>query len=159
MKFHLKGVLALAVSLLSVGAYADNVTTLELVQTSGATAQFALSSSPVITTSRDSLFISAGAQQVKAALSEVKLYHFVNSTATGISKVDNNGAAERTFRDGVIAFAGLRPASSILVATVDGKIVANVRAAENGSATIDLNAFGHGLYIVRTSTGSYKYQF
>ena len=50
MRFHLKGMLLLALSFVSFSAIADNVTTLELVQNSGETAQFELGKSPVVST-------------------------------------------------------------------------------------------------------------
>lgn len=159
MRFHLKGMLLLAASLVSLGAVADNVTTLELVQNSGDTVQFALSASPVITTSNNQLVITAGTQKVEVSLSDVKLYHFLTDTATGINKTTDNQSATRSFNDGMVSFSGLKAFSSIIVATVDGKLVANVKADASGRASIDLNAYGHGLYIIKSTTGSFKINF
>ena len=138
MRFHLKGMLLLALSFVSFSAIADNVTTLELVQNSGETTQFELGKSPVVSTNHDSLVIA---------------------DATSINNVNGKSAAAHSFRGGVIKFDGLRASSPIIVATVEGKVIANVRSSSNGSAVIDLNAFGHGLYIVKTATGSYKFKF
>ena len=138
MRFHLKGMLLLALSFVSFSAIADNVTTLELVQNSGETAQFELGKSPVVSTNHDSLVIA---------------------DATSINNVNGKSTAAHSFRGGVVKFDGLRASSPIIVATVDGKVIANVRSSSNGSAVIDLNAFGHGLYIVKTATGSYKFKF
>lgn len=158
MRFHLKGMLLLALSFVSFSAIADNVTTLELVQNSGETTQFELGKSPVVSTNHDSLVIADATREVRVALSEVKMYHFLTADATSINNVNGKSTAAHSFRGGVVKFDGLR-ASPIIVATVDGKVIANVRSSSNGSAVIDLNAFGHGLYIVKTATGSYKFKF
>lgn len=159
MRFHLKGMLLLALSFVSFSAIADNVTTLELVQNSGETAQFELGKSPVVSTSHDSLVIADATREVRVALSEVKMYHFLTADATSINNVNGKSTAAHSFRGGVVKFDGLRASNPIIVATVDGKVIANVRSSSNGSAVIDLNAFGHGLYIVKTATGSYKFKF
>lgn len=88
MRFHLKGMLLLALSFVSFSAIADNVTTLELVQNSGETAQFELGKSPVVSTSHDSLVIADATREVRVALSEVKMYHFLTADATSINNVN-----------------------------------------------------------------------
>jgi len=144
----------LLVVLLTTSAKAESVKYLVL-NAGGEETVIALADSPVMTISDGLLKVTvAGEEKLSASLSDGLTYSFSETVPTSISEILNDEMPR--MEQGHVYFAHAVKGEIVRVFTVDGKLVASQRVAENGSADIDLTVLAKGLYIVKSSKTSIK---
>lgn len=112
----------------------------------GSTASFALADDPVITNTTSELQVTTTENSIKVAFADLKNYQFTSELA-GISE---EVMPDETYRVNcnVVYINGVKPETVVRAFSLDGKYVAEVKADEDGHATIDLSAFSSGVYMI-----------
>ena len=126
----------------------------------GEASSFALEDAPHLTFANGEVVVKSNESSVSFSLDGVKNYHFVTKTVSlGIERITTTPSANeptQAFTNGKATFSGLKAGATIAVYTIDGRAVKTVKAAEDGSAEIDLGSLPTGIYIVRTPAKSFK---
>jgi len=153
MKNYLRGILVSLLSLYYIGALADNVRYLVLTQHDGSVSSFALNESPVIKTTGNQLTITTSQEKITVAMTEVKNYSFSVEAPSSLEQIGSDRVQH--FAAGEASFSQLQAGSNVLVLSADGKVICDIKASDTGTAHINLNQLGKGIFIIRTSNGSY----
>lgn len=152
VKFYVRMLLAAMLLVPSV-AMAEDVTVLQVNYTDGTNVNFAFADKPVATIKADSVAFSSAANSVKTDMSQLKNFKFITEgEATGIHSVKQGNAQ---ISAGNAYLSNLRDGETVRVFTVGGQQVLAVKAVD-GSASLDLNHLGRGVFIIRTATTSTK---
>jgi len=137
------------------GVKAADVQYLVVSLTDGTKAEMALADEPVITFAGDELKVTvAGVEKVAASMSEVVDYHFT-TTPTGIEQVKDEKSSSR-FAYGHVYISNAKKGDVMRVYATDGRLVISERVSDNGTADINLNELGKGIYIIKSSKSSIK---
>lgn len=157
MKKKIRSVVLALCLLSATGAMADNARFLVLTQTDGTITNIALSDAPTMTTVNDSLKVKAANQDITVALADVKDYHFNSEQeTTGINAVNvESSTTQLTINNGVVTFNGLKKGYRVIIATIDGRVIAENKANAQ-SLTVDLNNYGRGIYVIKALDRSLK---
>lgn len=129
---------------------------------SGETVAIDLQDSPVLSFSADTLVATSPGIELRYPIQQIAQYYFttVQREVTGITQVVNSSSASEQptpeISDGKAGFSGLKVGSKVVVYTIDGRVVTIVKAQEDGTASVDLNGLGSGIYILQTSGASFK---
>lgn len=134
---------------------AETVLCMVLTQKDGTVTQFALKDSPVVTYEGENIIVSCGEQQLSTSLAGISNFKFEETVVDAINLV-HQVEPQMAFSFNEAVFSGLKAQSAIRVYTIDGKAVSTAKAGSDGMARIDLGNLPRGIYIIRTSTQSYK---
>ena len=137
---------------------ADAVQYLVVTEKGGQETTFALAEKPVVTMQEGMMRVEASSTTFEKALEEIAKYSFSetgNDNGIGETKATNAGKAVN-MAAGTVSFAGLTAGSKVVVFTTDGKVVGSATASTDGTAMLDLNGLGNGVFVVTTEGGSYK---
>lgn len=133
----------------------ETVLCMVLTQNDGTVTKFALKDSPVVTYEGENIIVSCGEQQLSTSMAGISHFKFEETVIDAIIPVKES-LAQASFSFNEAAFSGLKAQSAIHVYTIDGKALFSARADSDGEARIDLGNLPRGIYIIRTSTNSYK---
>lgn len=146
--------LAAAVCSLAVAGASAQVQYLTVNRVDGSQVSFALAEDPVVTNSATELTVSSSSSAITVPFTELKNYVF-SSQATGVKAT--TAQPSHRIDEGSIIFAGLHPGQNIDIFTTDGRQVSHHIADALGNALVDISTLGRGVYIVNTSTSSFKF--
>lgn len=148
--------LLLSIFLISAVAYAQKEKALSLSMHDGTSVSFFLKNKPLVTFDGDYMEIVAETSQVKVKRSDVAEIKFLDEE-------DNTGIDETTVSETIgigneYVFVGdLQVGCSVRVLSVDGRLVIDEAADENGSVTISLSALPAGIYILNYNNTTIKF--
>lgn len=157
MKKKLVSLLALMALLLPQTAMAEAVPCLTLTESSGAVSKFAFTDAPVVTYSGSDMVVTCGDQTLTVGLEGLTLT-YDEMEVTGINVVKDSTADPNRlqFSFGEASFEGLQSGALVSVYTIDGKMIARVKADHDGRASISLSSLPSGVYILRTPSKAFK---
>lgn len=148
-------VVLVSIMMLGLASKAQTAQFLIVTQQDDTQAGFALSEQPSVTCAGGMLKVTSPTQTLEVELANVKNYAFAESfQPTAIDQIKEN--ATPVIKAGVAQFENLKPGTVINIYTIDGRTAGKAVADNYGSAIIDLNSLGSGIYILATPTASYK---
>lgn len=116
----------------------------------------ALADNPVITYSGNMLHITIATEvtyDVEVADISRGLFTTTDRIPTGLNSLMTDSPV---FRAGTLLFDHLKPGSTVLLLTTDGRVVEQATANADGQATVRLSEHPKGAYVVKTATQSFK---
>ena len=166
-KKHFRRLLAcLALCLCAVFAQAENYSFTLVIN--GESFVFNLAEKPVITYEGNKLSVKvterstvkeeqSTVEEISVAVTEIQnidleKVNIADEEGTGVK----DATAKTTFADGRLQVSGLQPGSQVAVAGLDGSNRLTLKAADDGTAIVDLHSLPAGVYIVRTAHSSVK---
>lgn len=130
-----------------------------VIELDSTTVSIALDQQPVITAAAGQFRVVSQQDEISAALSEVKDYHFeARTVTTGIREVsvDTPNSAEPTLAFRNAEVSGLRAGSRVEVFAANGTRVASATATADGKAQLSLRNLPQGVYILKAGNKSLK---
>jgi hypothetical protein len=121
----------------------------------GGTSTFCLSTHPVISIDTYSLILKTDDATVMYPLNEFVTFSIVDNTTTGIRE-NNVVSPSFSFGSGLKA-CGLQPLSPVRIYTLSGIIVAEGYTDSEGRLQLDVKTERNKTYLVKTTTGSFKF--
>ena len=123
---------------------------------------FALDNEPVITYSDNSLVVRSLNDSLVAGLDGTSYFFeervIDDYVTTAINNVALPGIStpkpQMAFSSGTVS--GLRPGDVVRVYRINGTLVKDIRADEQGRATLELSQLPNGIFIIKTPTSSIK---
>lgn len=159
MKKHIFAILAVAASLMTVNAAQVIKPYIMRVNTSdGQTAEYAFSALPKATFSGGTMTIKALASPaVEYAMDNVESITLVDDNS-GVTAITNDSDKLRfTITDSEIVIDGMEADSRADVYDANGRHAASAISDTNGHATVNVSNIGKGVYVVSTTTHSFKF--
>lgn len=142
------------------GGWAQNAVT--ICQKDGQTATFAFSEKPVISYSGNDLVMTTTKTVVSYPVYLLAKIAFDTAWEEDVTAVDEmkqtSSDAQFSFTDGSLHISGGEAGSFVTLYTVGGVQVEQCRLDANGNATISVQALNKGIYIVKTTRFTFKFQ-
>jgi len=136
---------------------AETMQYLVLTQADGTeVAKIALAEMPVITFSEGNLVITCGDKSITTRMDGLQTSFINEDSPTGISDITADKPQLPKIAFGQAVFSGLKAGERVAVYTLDGKMTGSIVADSDGCATVSLSTLGHGIFILRTPTRSFK---
>lgn len=146
----LSALLVLAVPLRA----ADNPVTLVVLTRDNAKHMFVLADRPEVTFEGTDLVVTCVNSTTTFALPDVIRFTYMNATAAVEELTEEQTQVD--FKEGVIIVNGLKANATVVVYSVDGKLVRKLTARNAGNYSLDLSELPSGVYIVRADSVTYK---
>ena len=116
--------------------------------TDGGKVYFALSDTPELTFSGQTMLITTATQSQDFEIASVAQYYFADEV-TGVKALKANDLRISQSGDGLVTIEGLQPSSAVRLFSLDGKEQpASVTYADGGKATVSLSSLPKGIYII-----------
>ena len=133
---------------------ADNPVTLVVLTRDNAQHMFVLADKPEVTFEGTDLVVTCVNSTTTFALPDVIRFTYLNTT-DAVEEISQN-ETQVNFRDGIIVVNGLKANAMVAVYSVDGRMVRQLKAHEDGNFSLDLNELPTGVYIVKADRVTYK---
>lgn len=134
--------------------YAMNVNT-----TDGKVIEYRFEIEPVVSFSDGQMVIETKTNApVKFILENVTKITFSGETS-GIGNIagGNNPSLSVSVSADKITINGMKPFSKVSVYSINGSLLATTNADANGHTVVNVSSFGKGVFVVHTTTGSFKF--
>lgn len=115
---------------------------------------YLLSTRPVVTFEGTDLVLKTTEVTVKYPLADIEDMTF--DLASGIQPVKMDQNISFTIDANHIAANGLKNGEVLQVFSLDGKVLVNATASEDGQLSVSTEALPHGVYVVKAGKKSYK---
>jgi uncharacterized protein YbaP (TraB family) len=135
-------------------AAADGLTTMKIFQNDGSEATIMLADEPKVMMNDQTLSVVTAQQTLQFSLD--KLTRFVFTDGSDQSGINANSLKQYSFISNVMILSSLKVGSKVNVYTVDGSIVDTHEVGSDGTATVSLQNFKNGIYLIKTLNGTYK---
>ncbi len=145
--------LALLMSAVPLSA-ADNPVTLVVLTRDNAQHMFVLADKPEVTFEGTDLVVTCVNSTTTFALPDVIRFTYLNAT-DAVEEI-NKDETQVNFRDGMIVVNGLKANAAVTVYSVDGRLMRQLKAHEDGNYNLDLSELPTGVYIVKADRVTYK---
>lgn len=134
-------------------AQADNEPKMVVTTIEGSSYEFFIADNPTIQYKENVLVCQNDkGLSISVEAANVKSFKFFSSDDdTGINQVSFSSSFGSKL-------SGLTTGSNVLVVSLDGKIVKNLKVKDFGTTDIDFTQLPHGIFVVKTEKGSFKIQ-
>lgn len=148
----MKQLLCILFLLLSLSTAAQNCLTIH--QKDGQTFSYQLREKPVITYSGNDFILTSEKVQVSFPVRSLALFTFedIDTSVRSVDKVD----ADCRFSENTVWIRGASPESTVLVCSMDGKVVKTLQTSIQGDLRFGVDELPEGLYAIRTENASFK---
>lgn len=151
-----KTFLLLFIFLMSGMAYAQTSSVLSLAMHDGTFVTFFLKDKPRVTFVEDYMEIVAETSQAKVKRSDIAEIKFLNEDIN--AGIDESKVNEFVEIGSETIFVGdLKDGCRIKVLTIDGRVIIDEQAGDNGSVIISLSALPAGIYILNYNNTTIKF--
>ena len=116
---------------------------------------YSLEEQPRVTLELESLIVSTINTKVEYSLDDVRKFTLNKNDVTGIDEVKQLMPIMK-FNSNTLTFTGCIPGSKIKIMSVNGINLCTLQADNNGYIQIDISALSSGVYLVVTSSITYK---
>lgn len=116
---------------------------------------YSLDEQPRVTLELESLIVSTISTKVEYSLDDVRKFTLNKNDVTGIDEVKQLMPTMK-FNSNTLTFTGCIPGSKIKIMSVNGINLYTLQADNNGYIQIDISALSSGMYLVVTSSITYK---
>lgn len=116
---------------------------------------YSLDEQPRVTLELESLIVSTINTKVEYSLDDVRKFTLNKNDVTGIDEVKHLMPIMK-FNSNTLTFTGCIPGSKIKIMSVNGMNLCTLQADNNGYIQIDISALSSGMYLVVTSSITYK---
>ena len=116
---------------------------------------YSLDEQPRVTLEMESLIVSTINTKVEYSLDDVRKFTLNKNDVTGIDEVKQLMPIMK-FNSNTLTFTGCIPGSKIKIMSVNGINLYTLQADNNGYIQIDISALSSGMYLVVTSSITYK---
>ena len=116
---------------------------------------YSLDEQPRVTLEMESLIVSTINTKVEYSLDDVRKFTLNKNDVTGIDEVKQLMPIMK-FNSNTLTFTGCIPGSKIKIMSVNGINLCTLQADNNGYIQIDISALSSGMYLVVTSSITYK---
>lgn len=116
---------------------------------------YSLDEQPRVTLELESLIVSTINTKVEYSLDDVRKFTLNKNDVTGINDVKQLMPIMK-FNSNTLTFTGCIPGSKIKIMSVNGINLYTLQADNNGYIQIDISALSSGMYLVVTSSITYK---
>ena len=116
---------------------------------------YSLDEQPRVTLEMESLIVSTINTKVEYSLDDVRKFTLNKNDVTGIDEVKQLMPTMK-FNSNTLTFTGCIPGSKIKIMSVNGINLYTLQADNNGYIQIDISALSSGMYLVVTSSITYK---
>ena len=116
---------------------------------------YSLDEQPRVTLELESLIVSTIKTKVEYSLDDVRKFTLNKNDVTGIDEVKQLMPIMK-FNSNTLTFTGCIPGSKIKIMSVNGINLYTLQADNNGYIQIDISALSSGMYLVVTSSITYK---
>ena len=116
---------------------------------------YSLDEQPRVTLEMESLIVSTINTKVEYSLDDVRKFTLNKNDVTGIDEVKQLMPTMK-FNSNTLTFTGCIPGSKIKIMSVNGINLCTLQADNNGYIQIDISALSSGMYLVVTSSITYK---
>ena len=116
---------------------------------------YSLDEQPRVTLELESLIVSTINTKVEYSLDDVRKFTLNKNDVTGIDEVKQLMPIMK-FNSNTLTFTGCIPGSKIKIMSVNGMDLCTLQADNNGYIQIDISALSSGMYLVVTSSITYK---
>lgn len=116
---------------------------------------YSLDEQPRVTLELESLIVSTISTKVEYSLDDVRKFTLNKNDVTGIDEVKQLIPIMK-FNSNTLTFTGCIPGSKIKIMSVNGINLYTLQADNNGYIQIDISALSSGMYLVVTSSITYK---
>jgi hypothetical protein len=116
---------------------------------------YSLDEQPRVTLGLESLIVSTIKTKVEYSLDDVRKFTLNKNDVTGIDEVKQLMPTMK-FNSNTLTFTGCIPGSKIKIMSVNGINLYTLQADNNGYIQIDISALSSGMYLVVTSSITYK---
>ena len=116
---------------------------------------YSLDEQPRVTLELESLIVSTISTKVEYSLDDVRKFTLNKNDVTGIDEVKQLMPTMK-FNSNTLTFTGCIPGSKIKIMSVNGINLCTLQADNNGYIQIDISALSSGMYLVVTSSITYK---
>ena len=116
---------------------------------------YSLEEQPRVTLELESLIVSTINTKVEYSLDDVRKFTLNKNDVTGIDEVKQLMPIMK-FNSNTLTFTGCIPGSKIKIMSVNGINLCTLQADNNGYIQIDISALSSGMYLVVTSSITYK---
>ncbi|MCM1111582.1 MAG: T9SS type A sorting domain-containing protein [Clostridium sp.] len=117
----------------------------------GSKTSFELADEPQVTFEEANIAIRAKGVTTTYPVSDVK--QFVFNETTAVAEVADNETRFSFLTPDCVIVSGIKPAETVAVASVDGRLVSTTTASGEGIATVQLGELPAGVYIISTASG------
>ena len=116
---------------------------------------YSLDEQPRVTLEMESLIVSTINTKVEYSLDDVRKFTLNKNDVTGINDVKQLMPIMK-FNSNTLTFTGCIPGSKIKIMSVNGINLCTLQADNNGYIQTDISALSSGMYLVVTSSITYK---
>lgn len=116
---------------------------------------YSLDEQPRVTLELESLIVSTIKTKVEYSLDDVRKFTLNKNDVTGINDVKQLMPIMK-FNSNTLTFTGCIPGSKIKIMSVNGINLYTSQADNDGNVQIDISALSSGMYLVVTSSITYK---
>jgi hypothetical protein len=116
---------------------------------------YSLDEQPRVTLELESLIVSTIKTKVEYSLDDVRKFTLNKNDVTGIDEVKQLMPTMK-FNSNTLTFTGCIPGSKIKIMSVNGINLYTSQADNDGNVQIDISALSSGMYLVVTSSITYK---
>ena len=116
---------------------------------------YSLDEQPRVTLELESLIVSTINTKVEYSLDDVRKFTLNKNDVTGIDEVKQLMPTMK-FNSNTLTFTGCIPGSKIKIMSVNGINLYTSQADNDGNVQIDISALSSGMYLVVTSSITYK---
>ena len=116
---------------------------------------YSLDEQPRVTLGLESLIVSTIKTKVEYSLDDVRKFTLNKNDVTGIDEVKQLMPTMK-FNSNTLTFTGCIPGSKIKIMSVNGINLYTSQADNDGNVQIDISALSSGMYLVVTSSITYK---
>lgn len=116
---------------------------------------YSLDEQPRVTLELESLIVSTISTKVEYSLDDVRKFTLNKNDVTGIDEVKQLIPIMK-FNSNTLTFTGCIPGSKIKIMSVNGINLYTSQADNDGNVQIDISALSSGMYLVVTSSITYK---
>lgn len=146
---------------LSASVSAQEKSVLSVLMNDGTNVCFYLSEQPVVTFVEDAVKIVSDTEEALIERALVNRFEFLAEMPTGIEDVEEleEKSARESFElaGNVISISGLSAGCVVKLYSINGQVLLSAVAGEDGKATLLLDSFSQGIYIVNYNETTIKF--
>ena len=150
--------LFMLLTIATMAVWAQNA--IAIYQKDGKVARFAFSEKPVVTYSGADLVMTTTKTSVHYPLNMLKKLIFEDemTMTVDVKEVEVKSSVQFSFKGGALSITGGDPQSLVSLINVKGMSVRQYRLDSNGSVEIPTQSLDSDIYIVKTSSVSFKFR-
>lgn len=118
---------------------------------------FALAENPVITYSDYAVTVTYSGGTVEYQMSDIQRVTIGEYSEDGVKEPAANSKGNLNFESGTFYLSGFAPGVLVSVYNLNGVLVKSRTIAEDGTLEISTNELSSGIYIIKTSSLTYKF--